>query len=78
MLVHLHLCKLVSYSHAHLHTLADTHISRMVALDVHSPMVWHNPALLTKVKSPMVDLWANQFLVSDSLDPFHPYNKPGD
>ena len=52
-------------------------MSRMVALDVFSPTVWHNPALLFTVIFPMVDLWANQYLVSDSLDPFHPYNKPG-
>ena len=78
MPVHLHLCKLASRSHARLHTLADAHMSRMVALDVYSPMIWHNPALLTKVKSLMVDLWANQYLVSDSLNPFHPYNQPGE
>jgi len=78
--IHLHIRKLVYCNHVCMHTLADSHITRLMAATRNEAdflSVYHPSRLCNKCKSPLVDMWANENLVDVFVLPYNKYNVPG-
>ena len=62
-----------------MHMLADTHITCRVAADENqADNVTYLPSKLSKkAKSPLIDMWRHEKLVSVDVLPFNEFNAPG-
>ena len=62
-----------------MHMLADTHITRRVAADENqADNIAYLPSKLSKkAKSPLIDMWRHEKLVSVDVLPFNEFNAPG-
>jgi len=80
ILIHLQIWKLVYCNHVCMHTLADSHITHLMAAtrdEAEFISVYHPFQLCNKCKSPLVDMWANKNLVNVFVLPYNRYNAPG-
>jgi len=80
ILIHLQIRKLVYHNHVHMHTLADSYITCLMAAtgDVAEFIsIYHPSQLHNKYKSSLVDMWANKNLVNVFVLPYNKYNAPG-
>jgi len=79
ILIHLQIRKLVFRNYIRMHTLADTHITRRVAAgENQADNVTYLPSKLSKkAKSPLINMWHHEKLVSVDILPFNEFNAPG-
>jgi len=78
--IYLQIQKLFYYNHVCMHTLADSHITCLMAAtgdEAKFISVYHPSQLCNKCKSPLVDMWANENLVDVFVLPYNKYNAPG-
>ena len=80
ILIHLQIWKLVYCNHICMHTLADSHITHLMAAtgdEAEFISIYHPSQLCNKCKSPLVDMWANENLVNVFILLYNKYNAPG-
>jgi len=78
--IHLQIRKLVYCNHVHMHMLADSHITCLIAAtgnEAEFISMYHPSQLRNKCRSPLVDMWANENLVDVFVLPYNKYNAPG-
>ena len=77
--IDLQIQKLIYRNHIRMHTLANSHITCIVAAGENQACnVSYLPSKLSKkAKSPLIDMWANEKLVSIDVIPFNEFNAPG-
>jgi hypothetical protein len=77
--IHLHMKKLVDRSHTRMHILSSLHVLRMLALrNSKFSMSNQKRHVLANTRSPITELWANQDLCTEFLDPYNVHNTPGE
>ena len=77
--IDLQIQKLIYRNHICMHTLADSHITCMVAAGENQACnISYLPSKLRKkAKSSLIDMWANEKLVLIDVIPFNEFNAPG-
>ena len=78
--IHLQIWKLVYCNHIHVHMLADSHITCLMAATRNKAdfiSVYHPSWLRNKCKSLLMDIWTNENLVDMFVLPYNKYNAPG-
>jgi hypothetical protein len=77
--IHLQIRKLIHRNYARMHTLADSHVTRLIASSSadDDDVAWIPSRLSNKCKSPLMDMRAFEKNVSVDAIPFHPFSHPG-